>query len=279
MHSCAVVVPMYQARLSPAEQLSLENTVEVLADYPVFLVGPKSLEPYLEQLRQQFKGRVLSMTFTDRFFASVDGYNHLMLSRLFYQAFSQYEYMLIVQTDALVLSDDLELWCTKQYSYIGAPWFDGFTQPTLPLTLNCAGNGGFSLRRIPDFLMVLSRPRIFKNTLMQSWPGNWLSTIYRYLKDYHSVVYNDLHVNLNVNEDLFWALFVPAACPFFRVPGARDAIPFAFEAYPEHLYHLNHQTLPFGCHAWQRYQPAFWQQVTAEKCVPLAKRLELVLGR
>lgn len=279
MHSCAVIVPLYQARLSSAEQLSLENTIEVLSEYPIYLVGPKSLEPYLEQLRQQFHDRLIRITFANRFFVSVDGYNQLMLSKSFYQAFSQFEYMLIVQTDALVLSNELQLWCTKQYSYIGAPWFDGFTQPTLPLTLKSAGNGGFSLRRIPDFLQVLSRPRVFKNTLMQTWPGNWLSTVYRYVKDYHSFVYNDFHLNLNVNEDLFWALFVPAACPFFTVPSAQDAVPFSFEAYPEHLYQLNHQILPFGCHAWQRYQPTFWQQVTAEKGVQLAERLQLVLDQ
>jgi hypothetical protein len=195
------------------------------------------------------------------------------LSKKFYQAFDDFEYLLIAQTDALVLSDELEFWCKKQYSYIGAPWFEGYTTPILPLALTSVGNGGFSLRRVPDFLKVLSRPRIFKNTLMQSWPGNWRSTIYRYLKDYHSFVFSDTHLNIDVNEDLFWGLFVPARCSFFKVPRAQDAIAFAFEAYPEHLYQLNHQRLPFGCHAWQRYQPEFWRQIAIDKGLPLAQRL------
>ena len=278
MHTCAVVVPVYRLLTDPVERLSLEQTLEILADYPVYLVGPTSLEAYFDQLRADLNARLKSITFTDQYFSSIEGYNHLLLSKKFYQAFDAFEYLLIAQTDALVLSDELEFWCKKQYSYIGAPWFEGYTTPTLPLALKSVGNGGFSLRRVPDFLKVLSRPRIFKNTLMQSWPGNWRSTIYRYLRDYHSFVYGDTHLNIDVNEDLFWGLFVPARCSFFKVPRAQDAIAFAFEAYPEHLYQLNHQRLPFGCHAWQRYQPEFWRQVASDKGLPLAQRLQLLTG-
>jgi hypothetical protein len=176
----------------------------------------------------------------------VKGYNNLLLSRCFYQAFDEYEYMLIVQTDALVLSNALEEWCAKQYSYVGAPWFDGYTTPTRPLRLSNVGNGGFSLRRIPDFLKVLSRPRVFKNVLMENWPGSLLSTVYRYIKDYHSLVYGDVHLNVEVNEDLFWGLFVPRQCSFFHVPTPLEAMSFAFEAHPDHLYELNQKRLPFG---------------------------------
>jgi hypothetical protein len=261
MHRCAVVVPVYQPLTDPAEMFSLEQTLETLGDYPVFVVGPEKLQPYFDKLRDEVSSRLQHKTFADRFFISVDGYNDLLLSERFYQAFAQYEYMLIVQTDALVLSNALEFWCAKQYSYIGAPWFDGFTQPIQPLALNSVGNGGFSLRRIPDFLKVLSRPRIFKNVLMESWPGGVVSTVYRYLKDYHSFVFGDTHININVNEDLFWGLFVAKQCSFFCVPTATEAIPFAFEAHPDFLYQLNDQQLPFGVHAWQRYQPEFWRTV------------------
>ena len=261
MHTCAVIVPLYQPFLSPAEQLSLKRTLEALPEYDVYLVGPMILKGYFENLQQQLDSRLKFQTFTNRFFMSIAGYNDLLLSKLFYRAFASYEYMLIVQTDALVLTNELEKWCAKQYSYIGAPWFSGFTTPSLPLTLSSVGNGGFSLRRIPDFLQVLSRPRVFSNVLMHSWPGNWRSTLYRFLKDYHSFVFNDMHVNVNVNEDLFWGQFVPIKCPFFKVPSALDAVSFAFEAHPDFLYQLNQQQLPFGVHAWQRYQPEFWQAV------------------
>ena len=278
MHTCAVVVPVYRLLTDSAEKLSLEQTLETLANYPVYLVGPISLQPYFDELRTSLNKRLQNVTFSEQYFSSIDGYNDLLLSQKFYQAFDSFEYLLIVQTDALVLSNALEFWCAKRYSYIGAPWFEGYTTPTFPLTLTSVGNGGFSLRRVPDFLKVLSRPRIFKNVLMQSWPGSVVSNVYRFLKDYHSFVYRDTHVNIDVNEDLFWGLFVPARCSFFRVPPANEAVAFAFEAHPDFLYQLNEQSLPFGCHAWQRYQPEFWINTSREKRLLLAAKLSQLYG-
>ena len=96
---------------------------------------------------------------------------------------------------------------------------------------------------------------------MASWPGSWISNTYRYLKDYHSFVYKNFQINIDVNEDLFWSLFVGPRCAFFTVPKAAEAIAFAFEAHPEYLFELNQQQLPFGCHAWQRYNPEFWERM------------------
>jgi hypothetical protein len=96
---------------------------------------------------------------------------------------------------------------------------------------------------------------------MESWPGSWLSNTYRYLKDYHSFVYKNFQINIDVNEDLFWSLFVAPSCDFFTIPDASEAIAFAFEAHPEYLFDLNQQQLPFGCHAWRRYNPEFWERM------------------
>ena len=139
--------------------------------------------------------------------------------------------------------------------------FKGFTTPTRPLSLFCVGNGGFSLRNIRDFLRVLRQPRLFQNKLMEDWPGSWLSTCYRYLKDYWCYSYKNTQINITVNEDVFWGLFVSARCDFFTVPTVDEAIAFAFEAEPEYLYARNGNRLPFGCHAWQRYDEGFWDRV------------------
>jgi hypothetical protein len=60
---------------------------------------------------------------------------------------------------------------------------------------------------------------------------------------------------------LFWSLFVAPRCEFFTIPTASEAVSFAFEAHPEYLFELNHQELPFGCHAWERYNPEFWKAI------------------
>ena len=274
MHSCAIVVPVYQPVTDPFEQLSLAQTIKTLVAYPVYIVGPDKLQGYFEELVTDASGRIRYKTFKDHFFQSIDGYNDLLLSQCFYQAFDAFEYMLLVQTDALVLSSDLESWCAKQYSYVGAPWYEGYTRPTLPLTLTSVGNGGFSLRRVPDFIRVLSRPRLFKNVLMQSWPGGLISTVYRYLKDYHCVAFGNAHFNIKVNEDLFWGLFVSQQCKFFSVPSPAEALSFAFEAHPDHSYRLNNYTLPFGCHAWRRYQSEFWYKTLNDEGLEIGRLLQ-----
>lgn len=254
----AVVIPIYQSVLSESELFSIRNVAKILAKHDIYFVGPEHLTHFLGLLSGQFDTQIAFKTFPDRYFASIAGYNDLMVSAMFYRSFADYQCMLIAQTDSLVFKDELNFWADKNYSYIGAPWFEGYTQPVLPLQLSRVGNGGFSLRNIQDFLRVLNRPRVFKNTLMKHWPGSWLSNTYRYFKDYHAFVYKDLHLNIDVNEDLFWSLFVPEQCPFFTVPDATEAVAFAFEAHPEYLFEINKHQLPFGCHAWERYSPEFW---------------------
>lgn len=259
-----VVIPVYRPEMSARELYSLRTTTEILAAHDIYVVGPEKLTGFFERLAAQYNGRLRFKTFKNHYFASIDGYNKLMLSALFYEAFAAYRYMLLVQTDALVFKDELDVWADKGYSYTGAPWFEGFTKPVLPLKLTTVGNGGYSLRNVGDFLKVLSKPRIFKNTLMQSWPGSFVSNTYRYLKDYHSFVHQNTQINLNVNEDVFWGLFVSPRCPFFKVPTPQSAVAFAFEAHPEVLYEMNGHKLPFGCHAWERYGEEFWLGVLSQ---------------
>jgi hypothetical protein len=259
-----VVIPLYRTGLSNREQYSLRTTASILARHDIFIVGPHKLAGSFEQMSSQFGKKLQYKTFDDSFFASIDGYNKLLVSEVFYQAFEAYQYMLITQTDALVFRDELDMWADKGFSYIGAPWFEGFTTPTLPLKLTTVGNGGYSLRKIAHFLKVLRRPTIFKNILMESWPGSFVSNTYRFLKDYHSFIYKNTQINLNVNEDVFWGLFVAPRYSFFRVPKALEAVAFAFEAHPEVLYALNHQQLPFGCHAWERYAADFWLDILTQ---------------
>lgn len=258
---CAVIIPLYKPDLSIQEQFSIQNTVSKLSKHDVYLVGPKHLSAFMEKQCAMFKDPIAFRTFSDQYFADIPGYNQLLISKLFYKQFEEYEYILIAQTDALVLKSDLDMWCDRGYSYIGAPWFEGYTNPVLPLRFMGVGNGGFSLRKVQDFLRVLNRPRFFKNKLMESWPGNWLSNVYRFFKDYYSFVFCNYQLNIDVNEDLFWGMFVSSRCSFFTVPTAEEAVSFAFEAHPDYLYELNHHALPFGCHALERYDSRFWLEV------------------
>jgi hypothetical protein len=257
----AVAIPIYKSELTAAERLSIERTVEVLAAHALFLVGPVRLRTHLEGLRGQYGQCLRVKTYPDKYFAGITGYNALMRSVDFYRSFADHTHLLIVQTDALVISDQLDAWCRRDFSYVGAPWFVGGSQPSLPLRFLGVGNGGFSLRRLDDFLRVLGTPRRIPNFLKsRSGGARGLANLVRRIKHEHCLAYNVEPLFPTSNEDMFWGLLVPAACSFFRVPRPEDAIGFAFDVAPRHLYQLNGRTLPFGCHAWERFEREFWEE-------------------
>jgi hypothetical protein len=63
------------------------------------------------------------------------------------------------------------------------------------------------------------------------------------------------------NEDVFWAIEATKFDPSFQVAPARDALPFAFEASPRWSLEQTKGKLPFGCHAWARYDRDFWGEL------------------
>ena len=223
----------------------------MLASWDIAIVCPERLQ---RQVRSLVAPPVQVRACPDRYFGSVKNYNRLMLSRAFYGAFEDYEYMLIVQLDALVISDQLAAWCQKGHSYVGAPWFRGYARPKRPLEFAGVGNGGFSLRRIPDFVHVLRRVR-----WLGPLPGGYVEkSALGWVLDAVSFGFNRPPFSPRVNEDLFWGALVPARVSQFRVPAPHEAIRFAFEAEPRHLYALTDGELPFGCHAWEKHDRSFW---------------------
>ena len=73
---------------------------------------------------------------------SIKKYNKILKWNSFYKNFIDFEFVLIIQTDALLLKkiDDIYF----NYDYIGAPWRN--------IENNCGGNGGFSLRNVKIML-------------------------------------------------------------------------------------------------------------------------------
>jgi hypothetical protein len=48
--------------------------------------------------------------------------------------------------------------------------------------------------------------------------------------------------------------------PFFRRPKAKEALHFAFEMEPRKAYKMTNHKLPFGVHAWEKYDAEFWKE-------------------
>jgi hypothetical protein len=249
---CIVVIPVYKVfqQLDPAELASIRQALLVFSARQIAFAGPRTLDSgnYLEWARS-LHASVVFKAFDDTYFRNVDGYNKLLRASHFYQSFTQFEYLLIYQPDCWVFRDELDYWCGRGFDYIGAPWAndDNLEKATagskkLFLTTSLyfqkllgikkdwrVGNGGFSLRNIKASIRALDKRKTLSS-------------------------------NFHCNEDVYWGVFIPLVYPFFKVPNSDEAIPFCFEAEPERAYIINNRQLPFGCHAWQKYNHPFWSK-------------------
>ncbi len=278
MSELAVVIPIYKKLDSKSEKFSVENTIDILKSRHIYFVAPHRLrywiEEYTKNLRKERQLLIFNIYFDDNFFVSIASYNKLMLSLAFYKSFINYKYILIVQTDALILRDDLDEWMSKDYSYIGAPFFEGWDSPVKPLRFIGSGNGGFSLRKVKDFIRILESPRYVPNILARSNKTRKgllyvLDTVYKLVSGKLIYAYNFWPLfPRGVNEDVFWGILVPNRYSFFKVPEPYEAAFFSFEVEPAYLYELTNHRLPTGCHAWERYDYQFWKRVLGHLNIP-----------
>jgi len=218
---CAVLIPFYKESLTLSESFSLSVTRRVLSTWDKYLIGPDKLRSVLIGAG----GEDFSVTcFMDQYFNSIKGYNRLLLSSGLYEKFQDYEFVLIVQLDALVISDSLMEWCDKGFSYVGAPWFDGFTKATEKSGFLGVGNGGFSLRNVEHAQKVLKDFRL--SSLRSSSVGELIGDVLGlFSKGIFSL--NKWPTLPQWNEDMVWGLLVPHKFNFFVVPSVQEAARFS----------------------------------------------------
>lgn len=247
MQSVVVLIPIYKAELDPLEMYSLDRSLLSLGGRKVFFIGPNGLNREMYSERYAGTGFV---GFDDDCFSSIPGYNRLLLKAEFYQRFSEYEFMLILQTDAIVLRDELDYWCSQPFDYIGAPWPDGYE-----LFVNLGlfegaygkrvkvqvGNGGLSLRRIHKCISLL--------------------------KEFDVAI--SVFDRAGSSEDLFFSV-MGALSGDFIIPNEITASRFSLELKPSYYFAVNGGKLPMGGHAWWKYEPEFWRNLLGDTPLPVA---------
>lgn len=267
MYPVSVVIPVYKSSLSDSERISLAQCCQILGKHPFTLVCPDGLS--IDEYTACFERYAVAFTclhFDPSYFRNIEGYNRLLLSLDFYKAFENYSYILIHQLDALVFKDELTYWCSKGYDYIGAPWFKSFWRFKPGKRLYAVGNGGFSLRKVQACIKVLSHTGKFKP---YRYCFSFYNSLLLKLKKLPQARWRTLKFENTVTfftainrktEDRFWSLDTRHAYVDFSVAPIEDGLRFAFECRPSYLFALT-QTLPFGCHAYDRYEPDFWKNV------------------
>lgn len=267
MKKCVVVIPIYKEELDSDEVLSIKNTMKLLSGYDMKVVCPEGMDT------KKYSDLGLSeyIRLDCKHFVDDYAYSRLLLTDYFYRLFEDYEYMLICQPDAWVFENKLEEWCNKDYDYIGAPWFEGYgIAKENSKMYKYAGNGGFSLRKIKTFINVLSDAQKSNKKLgsfMQVYTkGGNVSplmihkipkAILRYYKKNNVVSY--AIKNLNLHEDNIIVNYLRRIYPQMNVAKAVDAKYFSMEVNARRLYKEAGNILPFGCHAFKRYDWEFWK--------------------
>lgn len=249
-----IVIPIYRSHLTSNERMALENTMKVLSRYPIaFLINNEvDVAPLLAQYPT-----ATTITVTDEWLGArrgIQGYNEMMMSKEFYDLFTDYEFILICHVDAWIFRDELEAWCDAGYDIVAAPW------PTRPLYRKFPfkhfialrnklvkpgrrirsqmrehiGNGGLCLRRV----------RVFRDACVK-----YADTIREYIaRAPQDVLYN---------EDLFWAMEPKE----LKYPTVEEALRFSYDLKPQVCHRLNHGQLPMGCHGYaHRSRIKFWAQ-------------------
>jgi len=261
-----ILIPMStRPELTEEEEISMRQIRHHLGRYEKFLIVPEGLDIHFEGFETKH--------FPRRFFGSAAAHGRMLNTPEFYRHFEDYEFIFFHHLDALAFSDQLEEWCDSDLDYIGPPWINCPDSPWVDRPR--VGNGGFTLLRVQKALEALrsrhlAQPATFWLDLfthratastigkLEKLKGIFPFSIIvrRLLAEWYET--EDPSPN-NRNNDIFWSDFASYYLPEFKVASVEEGLRFAFEVSPRICLELNGGKMPFGCHAWARYDRAFWE--------------------
>ena len=269
MPEIAIVIPIHRFDLSDDEEVSWNSLILSLPDIPKIIVAPRRFQAVFQHFRS-----LEIVFFADHYFTYPKGYNDMLLSKNFYQAFSSFTNILIYQLDCLICDPSRPYLTESKWDYIGAPWAKKYhTKPGLEF--EGVGNGGFSLRNISSALRVLDTKICARPDYSMGPPPRWwywkrvrkVMLCYNLFRAFlpKITVEQFLRKHYQGNEDIFWGKFAPQIDPNFKVATVDEALHFAFESDPAGSYEKLGKKLPFGCHGWAKHDRAFWERMGVVK--------------
>ncbi|MDB5120203.1 MAG: hypothetical protein JWN56_1421 [Sphingobacteriales bacterium] len=263
LNRVVVLIIAHKESLTKSEKDSLYQCHHILSKHPIKLICPHGLN------MQDYRSVIpdIEVDFINpKWQASYQMFNRLKIDPFIYNRYKKYEFILFYELDAWVFRDELSYWCDKNYDYIGAPWYEDSENGNNNFHFTGVGNGGFSLRKIKSHLKVLrSFSYIYSPiTLMRETCSNNGRSFKSYLRILANFTSRNntlfLSNDYRHNEDHFWGVIVGNKFKWFRLPDEKTAYQFSMELRAPDLYKRNNNQLPFGCHAWEKYNSEFWQK-------------------
>ena len=247
-----IVIPIY-AQPSAVEKKLIKKCTDIFSSRAIRFVSPKnfSLNLFTD---------ITHVHFDPSFFENKLTYSKLLCSREFYKAFSDFDFIQVIQLDCYVFEDRLNEFMSMGFDYIGAPWmkngFEGKPEPKLWKV----GNGGFSLRRVRSFLSIINKINDTKKGVLPVFQDLRKGLVG---KIKNSGIRNNLrhYIKNPPGEDIFWAHYVTKIFDQneFKVADTVTAAHYSFEVLPQFLFdEITKGKLPMGCHNWINQNPKFW---------------------
>lgn len=262
-NNAVVLIPVYKEMPSEDERMSLQQVLRVLSLHDIRFVCPEHLD--MSEYDRIVGYALPKERFAKNYFDGIAGYNSLMTDVSFYKRFTYYKYMLIYQLDAWVFSDQLAQWCAKGYDYVGAPWFELHKTHEEGYSLWCCGNGGLSLRHIAKFIETTSPTTLFlsRKEIIEKYFKSiktWGKGIERLLGRKNNMVWYR-QKRSDLWEDTFFSYGLEGTSHELNRPSPEEGAEFSFECSPAYLFEFIGNKLPFGCHAWRKFQyQEFWSK-------------------
>jgi len=252
-----ILVISHKSILLEAEINSLRQLYKILGHYPIKFICPEGLDvSSYSSIRYKIEFDFVDKKWLSNYWL----FNRFKLSPQFYNNYRGYKYILFYEPDAWVFKDELEFWCSMEYDYIGAPWFEGWHDANRNSQITGVGNGGFSLRKVKSTYKILQRMKLYSiiyNLLLYNRCLKVLNKDNFIIK--RLIKYLDKRRDTGINED-YQIYLLSKVYSWYNIAPVNVALRFSFDVNPATLYKMNNNNLPFGCHGWNRYETEFWEQ-------------------
>lgn len=145
MNKCCIVIPSYKEKLEGNDKLSFDRCIEIFGkNRPIKVVIPSNIST---DFYDSYGSLIEIVRVDGKNMESVNSYSNMLCNKDFWNLFTDFEYILIYQTDCWVFEDKLDYFIEMGYDWYGAPW---------PFWNNQVGNGGLSLRKVSKMIEIVN---------------------------------------------------------------------------------------------------------------------------
>lgn len=270
LNDVVIVIPYYKDTINNYEKISWQSLLKYYPDIPKVVVMPRGVNSPVSH------ESILKTEYLDpSYFRSVSTTNKYYLNKQFYKRFITYKYILLFELDCLIVKDELNYWLSQNFSYIGAPTvkkslLDRKNRKPNKLKYFC--NGGFSLRKVHDFINVLDSQSI---NLLNNYTWRELLKVWKIIK-FTRLLYKSYKSkklaqyfarNYYQHEDVFWSYFAKLFSKDFKNADSKNLTylaQFAIDTGPQFVRSKINYGHPFAYHKLYAYDHALWDELTDE---------------